>query len=414
MNGTATVPRTSSPVPWASRAAARIVLGSMARWKAGALTLILPTGERVHVGKPDRGAEVTVTVHDWNFFRRILAAGEIGAAEAYIAGEFSASDLVALCTLFLRDQSLAAHRTPWTLPARLWHGALRWARANTVPGSRRNIRYHYDLSNDLYRVFLDDDLLYSCAVFTSESDSLETAQRRKIDEICRQLELAPGMRVLEIGCGWGAMALHAAGTYGCQVTGITLSDEQLTLARERVAAAGLTDRVRIELCDYRHAAGRYDRIVSIEMFEAVGYENYAPFFRACSNLLTSSGRMFLQTITVPDQRFDAYRREFDWVRKHIFPGGELASVAAILDTVRRHTDLRLDWLRDIGRHYAPTLRAWRRRFLANLPQVAELGFDDRFARMWEFYLASCEAAFAVRHIGDAQLVLAKPEGCGKL
>ena len=408
MNGTASVAGTTSPVPWAHRAAARVVLAAMRRWRAGALTLILPDGEPVHIGDPARAPEVTVTVHDWTFFRRVLVAGDIGVAEAYMAGEFSASDLVAMCALFLRDQSLTPHRTPWTLPARFCHGALQWVRANTVRGSRRNIQYHYDLSNDLYRLFLDEDLLYSCAVFAAEEEPLEAAQRRKIDEICRQLELAPGMDVLEIGCGWGALALHAAGHYGCRVTGITLSDQQLALARDRVAAAGLADRVRIDLCDYRHAGGRYDRIVSIEMFEAVGYENYPAFFRACSNLLSPSGRMLLQTITVPDQRFDAYRREFDWIRKHIFPGGLLASVAAILEAVRRHTDLRLVWLRDIGPHYAPTLRAWRQRFLANLPAVAQLGFDDRFVRMWEFYLASCEAAFAVRHIGDAQLVLAKP------
>ncbi|MCK6553506.1 cyclopropane-fatty-acyl-phospholipid synthase family protein [Candidatus Binatia bacterium] len=408
MNATAAVTGTESSVSWVERVAARVVLAAMRRWRAGALTLILPNGEAVEVGDPVRASEVTVTIRDWMFFRRVLAAGEIGVAESYIEGEVEASDLVTLCMVFLRDQSLAPHRTAWTLPARLWHRCLQWARANTLRGSRRNIVYHYDLSNDLYRLFLDDDMLYSCAVFAAVDEPLEVAQRRKVDEICRQLDLRPGMKVLEIGCGWGALALHAAGKYGCQVTGITLSDRQLELARERVAAAGLADRVTLELCDYRCAVGCYDRIVSIEMFEAVGYENYAAFFEACNNLLAPAGRMLLQTITVPDQRFDAYRREFDWIRKHIFPGGLLASVAAIIDSIRRHTDLRLEWLRDIGPHYALTLRAWRQRFLANLPAVSALGFDARFVRMWELYLASCEAAFAVRHIGDAQLVLAKP------
>jgi len=408
MNRADTVPLVTTPVAWPDRVAARAVLAAMRRWHAGALTLVLPDGERVHIGDAERPPEVTVTIRDWTFFRRVLAAGDIGVGESYMAGEFTASDLVKMCQLFLRDESLTPHRTAWTLPARAWHRALQWARANTLRGSRRNIQAHYDLSNDLYRLFLDENLLYSCAVYARNGESLEEAQQRKVDEICRQLALEPGMEVLEIGCGWGALALHAAAIYGCRVTGITLSDQQLALARERVAAAGLADRVRLELCDYRHASGRFDRIVSIEMFEAVGYENYAPFFRACSDLLAPWGRMLLQTITVPDQRFDAYRREFDWIRKYIFPGGLLASVAAILDTVRRHTDLRLEWLRDIGPHYAPTLRAWRERFLANLPAVSHLGFDERFVRMWEFYLASCEAAFAVRHIGDAQLVLAKP------
>ena len=407
MNGADTVPVVTARASWPDRAAARFVLAAMRRWRAGAFTLVLPDGDHVHIGEPERPPEVTVTVRAWTFFRRVLAAGDIGVAESYMAGEFTASDLVTMCALFLRDQSLTPHRTAWTLPKRAWHRALQWARANTPRGSRRNIVAHYDLSNDLYRLFLDDDLLYSCAVYAREDESLEAAQRRKMDQICRQLGLQPGMEVLDIGCGWGAMALHVAGTYGCRVTGLTLSNQQLTLARERVAAAGLSDRVRIELCDYRHARGRYDRIVSIEMFEAVGFKHYDEFFGACDRLLKPDGTMILQTITMLDQKFHIYRKRCDWIQKYIFPGSELASVSGILRSLARATRLSPFHLEDIGTHYARTLAAWRERFHASLPAVRKLGFDDRFIRMWDFYLAYCQGAFLERHIGDVQLLLGK-------
>jgi cyclopropane-fatty-acyl-phospholipid synthase len=280
--------------------------------------------------------------------------------------------------------------------------------ANTLRGSRRNIGRHYDLSNDLYRVFLDESMTYSCGVFTSPTDTLEEAQRAKLDGICRRLGLQRGQHVLEIGSGWGSFAMHAAQHYGCRVTSITLSAEQQRLATERIAAAGLSDLVDIQFRDYRKMTGLFDHIISIEMLEAVGYEYFATFFRACDRLLKQHGRMFLQTITVPDQRFDSYRREFDWIRKYIFPGGCLASVAAVNETLKRHTTLQMEWMREIGTHYAPTLRHWRERFFAKLPEVRRLGFDDRFIRMWEFYLASCEAGFATRYIGDVQMVLSRP------
>jgi cyclopropane-fatty-acyl-phospholipid synthase len=294
------------------------------------------------------------------------------------------------------------------LPSRLHHRVLRFLHANRPARSARNIQYHYDLSNDLYQLFLDDSLTYSCAVFEPADLSLAQAQTRKIDQICRRLELRPGLALLEIGSGWGAFAIHAARHYGCRVTSLTLSRQQLELARERVAAAGLEAAVDIRLCDYREISGSFDRIVSIEMFEAVGYEYYRVFFEQCDRLLRPGGRMFLQTITVPDQRFERYRREFDWIRKYIFPGGLLASAHAIATALMRYTDLRIEWMQDIGPHYARTLRCWRERFLARRAEVDRLGFDERFHRMWEFYLASCEAAFATRHIGDVQMLLRRP------
>ena len=394
-------------LPLRYRAAAKLVLAQLSRWRGRALTLSFPDRNVARFG--DQGGEppLHVTVRNWRFFWRALIGADIGLGESYMAGEWECSDLVALCREFLRNQSALPHRSPWTAMARLRHTLLRLTSANTLSGSRRNIQHHYDLSNELYRLFLDDSMMYSCAEFARADMSLAEAQRHKIDQICHRLDLRPGLTVLEIGSGWGEFAMHAARTYGCRVTSLTLSQQQLALARERVAAAGLSSLVDIRLCDYRQCTGTFDRIVSIEMLEAVGYEYYGAFFSQCHRLLAPDGRMFLQVITVPDQRFDSYRRDFDWIRKYIFPGGLLPSVHVISEALKRHTDLRIEWIRDIGPHYAPTLRHWRERFLSRWTDVRRLGFDERFRRMWEFYLASCEAAFATRWIGDAQMIVAR-------
>ncbi len=408
MNPARTLAALPMNMPFRYRLAAKLVLQPLARWRGGALMLSLPDGTMLSLGDPSSPMQIAVRVRDWRFFWRLLTAGDIGAGEAYMDGDWDCDDLVTLCRLFVRDLSPLDHRSLWTLPARLAHAVLRWGRTNTLRGSRRNITYHYDLSNDLYRLFLDESMMYSCAIFPSAESTLAEAQQHKIAQICHRLELAPGQHVLEIGSGWGALAIHAARTHGCCVTALTLSDQQQQLARERVAAAGLAERVDVRLCDYRDASGTYDAIVSIEMFEAVGHQYYGAFFGQCGRLLKPGGRMFVQTICVPDQRFEAYLRDFDWIRKYIFPGGALASVHAILAAVKRHTDMRLEWLHEIGPHYARTLRLWRERFMSELPAVRRLGFDDRFVRMWEFYLASCEAGFAERFIGDVQMVFARP------
>ena len=395
-------------VPLHYRLAAKLVLAGLARWSAGALMMRLPDGRAVQFGGPAAERRVSIVVKDWKFFWRLLTAGDVGVGESYTEGEWTCTDLVELFRQFFHDQSVLASGWSWTVLTRLRHWALRLLRANTPAGSRRNIQYHYDLSNDLYRLFLDESMTYSCALFEREDMTLREAQERKLDDICGRLDLGPGLALLEIGSGWGGFAIHAARHYGCHVTSLTLSEQQRQLARERVRAAGVEALVDVRLCDYRHVTGSFDRIVSIEMFEAVGYAYYDAFFTQCGRLLKPGGRMLLQTITVPDQRFDTYRREFDWIRKYIFPGGLLASLHAIVDTLKRRTDFRIEWARDIGLHYARTLRCWREQFLSRLPEVRRLGFDDRFIRMWEFYLASCEAAFSVREIGDLQIVMARP------
>ena len=283
MNATAAAWTTN--VPWPHRLATRLVLATLSRWTAGALTVELPDGSAVTLGAPTAAPPLRLRVKDWRFFWRVLTAGDIGAGESYVDGEWECADLVELCRLFIRDQSMVDSDSVWTLPARARHALLRVLRANSLAGSRRNITYHYDLSNELYRLFLDESMTYSCAVFPSDDASLAAAQRHKLAEICRRLALAPGMEVLEIGSGWGAFAIHAATHYGCRVTSLTLSDAQLALARERVAAAGVTSLVDIRLCDYRQITGSYDRIVSIEMFEAVGYEYYGAFFGQCHRVL---------------------------------------------------------------------------------------------------------------------------------
>lgn len=410
MNQEAVISALPSQAALLDRLATRIVIARLASWRAGSMTVAMPDGEILHFGDAASDHRVTITVKDWKFFRKTLLAADIGNGESYMDGEWEVSDLVELCRLYLIDQSMLDATSSWTWPNRLRNAWLRWSRRNTLFGSRKNIRAHYDLSNEFYALFLDDSMTYSCATFESDATSLAEAQRRKIDDICRRLTLRPEHHLLEIGSGWGALAIHAARNYGCRVTSLTLSAEQLRLARERVREAGLTDRVEIRLCDYRETEGLYDRVVSIEMFEAVGYEYYGEYFARVARLLRPGGSFLMQTITVPDQRFDEYRRDFDWIRKWIFPGGLLPSLTEISRAARDHSDLRVDWLRDVGLDYAPTLRAWRERFLERRDQAKRLGFDDHFIRMWEYYLASCEAAFSIRHLGNLQILFSRATG----
>jgi cyclopropane-fatty-acyl-phospholipid synthase len=281
-------------------------------------------------------------------------------------------------------------------------------RKNTLAGSRRNIAAHYDLGNPFYRLFLDEDLAYSCAYFGSPEDSLDRAQIRKFDLICRKLQLGPHEHLLEIGTGWGGFAAYAASAYGCRITTTTISQAQHEYSRERFAQMGEAAR-GIELLneDYRHLRGQYDRIVSIEMFEAVGLEHYDDFFGACDRLLRPGGAMLLQAIAMNERRFPSYHRGSDWIQKCIFPGAELASLSEVLRSLGRVTRMGLHHLEDIGLHYVATLREWRRRFLNRLGEARELGYSDRFLRMWDYYLAYCEAGFRERYIGDVQLLLTK-------
>lgn len=335
-------------------------------------------------------------------FWRVLLRGEMGAAESYVAGEWDADDLVGVLRLFLRN--IENIESPLTRAAQIPQRLRQRLRANTRRGSKRNVQAHYDLGNDFYSLFLGPTWMYSCAVFDG-CTSLEDAQRAKLDRVFDMLDLQPGDHLLDIGCGWGELAIRAALDRGCQVTGITVSRAQHALAAQRVRDAGAADRVDIRLCDYRDLDGRYDKIASVEMVEAVGFEYLESFFARCAQLLSPGGRMAVQAITVPDRRFGRYRRDTDWTQAYIFPGSSIPSRAALLDAIGPG-GLAVDHLEEIGPHYAPTLATWRERFEQHADTLANLGFDDRFRRMWTMYLASSEAMFAEKVLGNIQLALA--------
>jgi cyclopropane-fatty-acyl-phospholipid synthase len=396
------VPPSGQLVRWALLSRLR------AAWAGGRLDLVLPGGDRLRIGGTGP-ADATARVRDDRLFLRLLLRGEMGGGESFAAGEWDSDDLVAVLRVFIRGTAAGAAESPLTRLAQL--PALRRHRraANTEAGSQRNIHAHYDLGNAFYRLFLDaETMAYSCAYWPEPRLSLAEAQRAKLERLCETLALSPRDHLLEIGCGWGGMAIHAARTRGCRVTAITVSREQHRLASERVAAAGLADRVSIQFRDYRDLRGdaAYDKIVSIEMLEAVGYEYLPRFFAACARSLVPGGRLAVQTITMPDDRFEPYRRRVDWMQTYIFPGSCIPS----LDVIRRASapaDLALAAAEDIGPAYAPTLRAWRAKFLAALPRVRALGFDTPFIRTWLMYLAFSEAAFAERTLGDHQLLFTR-------
>jgi len=349
-----------------------------------------------------------IAVHDERLFQRALLAGDVGIGEAYMDGHWSTPDLVAVVRLAVRnlDQLDNSNRF-WTFFRRLVDVFEHRRRSNTQAGSRRNIAHHYDLGNDFYRLFLDRSLAYSCAYYENADDTLEQAQIQKFDRICRKLQLGPRDHVLEIGTGWGGFAAYAAETYGCRVTTTTISRQQHDYAHEVFSCSRAGERIHLLIEDYRNLSGQYDKIVSIEMFEAVGHEHYDDYFGACDRLLKPDGTMLLQTITIQEKKFHQYRKQSDWIKKHIFPGAELASVVEIQRSLARTTGMQLFHMEDIGKHYALTLHEWRRRFLEHRSKVSQLGFDDRFMRMWDYYLAYCEGAFHERYISDVQLVLGK-------
>jgi cyclopropane-fatty-acyl-phospholipid synthase len=389
-------------------ASKRILCASLRKMSDGRLDVHSPSGH-VTLGDPTSGRRARLDVHRDRVFRRVITARDVGFGEAYVDGEWSSPDLVGLLRFAIRNLALFEKRHRASSALARWRDLARHRlRSNSRRGSRANIHSHYDIGNEFYRLFLGRTMAYSSGVFRTASDSLEAAQEEKFDRICRKLRLGPADHVLEIGTGWGGFAAWAATRYGCRVTTTTISPEQHAYAAAAFARLSLgPERVTLRLDDYRDLSGRFDKIVSIEMFEAVGFRHYDAFFRQCDRLLAPDGTMLLQAITIADQRFRRYLATPDWIRKYIFPGGELASVGAVLQSLGRVTSLGLYHAEEIGAHYARTLRAWRERFLASLEDVRALGFDDRFVRTWEYYLASCEAAFLERQVGDVQLLLTK-------
>ena len=386
-----------------------LLFSSLGRLQGCSLEVLCAEGT-FKFGDPTADLQATIAVHHPRFFRRAVLGGDVGIGESFMDGDWSSPDLVAVVRAAVRNMtSLDTSNRAVSAITRFANWLLHRRNDNTVEGSRRNISYHYDLGNDFYRLFLDESLAYSCAYYESLDDSLEAAQQRKFEVICRKLGLQASDHLLEIGTGWGGFAEYAATRYGCRITTTTISRQQYDYAQRRFEnLRGRGPKITLLLEDYRKLTGRFDKIVSIEMFEAVGYRHYDEFFSACDSLLKPDGAMLLQTITMNERHFKAYLRESDWIKKYIFPGAELASIAEILHSTARRTTLQLSHSEDIGMHYAETLADWRRRFLEKKNEVRALGFDDRFLRMWEFYLAYCEGGFREGYIGDAQILMAKP------
>ena len=390
-----------------------IVLRALSRMDKGRLYITLPDGEKLTLGDGQAPVSASLVIKDKAFFKRCVYHGDIGFGEGYVDGQWDSEDITAVMSWFLlnidKAPGLSGSKTQ-TLALNLLKGwnKIVHSRTNTLTGSRRNISRHYDLNNDFFRLFLDPGMTYSSAYFLREGMSLEEAQRAKYDRLCCQLRLQPGDRVLEIGSGWGENAIFMAKNYGCRVTSLTISEEQFRFASDRVEREGLEDRVTILLEDYRRIKGQFDKIVSVEMLEAVGHHFLDGYFAKCHALLRHNGILALQVITCPDSRYDSMRRGIDWIQKHIFPGSLLPSVAAINKAVNRTGDMTLVDLKDLGIDYAKTLRVWREQFNSRLSDIRSLGFDETFIRKWNYYFCYCEAAFAMRNIHVMQLVYTRP------
>jgi len=389
------------------RLAQRALRSRLQRLEHGRITII-DAGRCDTYGRATPRCDLHAAIHvnHRRFYAEAAFGGSVGAGESFMAGDWTTEDLAPLMQILLVNREvLDGLDGGWSRLAqpvlRLLHAAAR----NTREGSRRNIAAHYDIGNDFFELFLDSTMTYSCAVFERPGMSLEQAQVAKLERLCHKLDLKPGDHLLEIGTGWGALAIHAARNYGCRVTTTTISREQHALARERIAAAGLDKRITLRLDDYRDLDGRYDKLVSVEMIEAVGHQYYDTFFRRCGELLAPGGTMVLQSITIDDRRYAAARDSVDFIKRHIFPGCCIPSVTTLIESATRVSRLRLVDLEDLGPHYATTLAAWRRNLTANAGKIRARGYPEGLLRMWHFYLAYCEAGFAERALGDVHMVL---------
>ena len=374
--------------------------------------LFIEDSDEVHAcGDNNKIGEITATIiiHDQGAYRDIALGGSLGAAEAYMQGKWTTPDLVALVRLMsINIDFLNQIDDSRFLPQRFTDKIYHWLNRNTQTQAKQNIAAHYDLSNEFFELFLDPTMMYSSAIFADAESSLDDAAVFKLDVICLKLELKPSDHLLEIGTGWGGLAIHAAKNYGCRVTTTTISKEQYEAANARVRQAGLEDRVTVLFEDYRNLQGRFDKLVSIEMIEAVGPQFYKEYFHGCSSLLKADGLMLLQSITIPAQRYEYALKSVDFIQRYIFPGGSLPSHEVILSSVKKHSDLEMVAMQEIGEDYAKTLEIWRQRFTSKLDQVRQLGFDDIFIRMWQYYLCYCQGAFEERVIGTSQILFAKP------
>jgi cyclopropane-fatty-acyl-phospholipid synthase len=392
----------------------RIVLQSLKPMTLGCLQLELPDGTRKLFGDPGAGVTARITVRNWDFFKRCVLFGDIGFGEAFVDGDWDTDDITRVIAWFILNiehspAMSGSHAQKILINLLGWQNRIRHLlRPNSVDLSRRNISEHYDLGNEFYKLFLDPSMTYSSGLFQSYTQTLEQAQFAKYDRLCRQLKLKPGEQVLEIGSGWGGFSRHAARYYGVHVTTVTISEEQFKYTRELIQKEDLAHRIDIKLQDYRLLTGKFDKIASIEMIEAVGDEYLETYFARCHELLNPHGLLGLQMITCPDSRHHALRKNVDWIQKHIFPGSLLLSVHRVNEALRKTGDLFLYDLKDLGLSYAETLKRWRQAFNQNEGAVRALRFDTRFIRKWNYYLSYCEAAFAQRNISVVQAIYTRP------
>ncbi|MDE2218758.1 MAG: class I SAM-dependent methyltransferase [Gammaproteobacteria bacterium] len=405
------LPEAAGPGPLAALGR-RLLRAQLARLRDGEIRIVDIDGERCFGARTERcPLSATLEVLHPRFYADAAFGGTVGAGAAYIRGLWRCTDLTSLTRIMYANRALMDRMDRrWTFISRPLLRVFHWLHRNDTDGSERNIRAHYDLGNEFYRLMLDETMAYSCGIFADESTSLAEASRAKFDTACRKLALQPGDQLLEIGTGWGGLALHAARHYGCHVTTTTISREQHDYARAQIQRAGLGDRITLLLEDYRALRGRYDKLVSVEMIEAVGAPYLDTYLAKCAALLREGGSMLLQAITIQDQDYHAQLRSVNFIQRYVFPGSFIPSVSAIAESLRRATDLKIFHLEDIGPHYARTLALWRRNFTEHLGAVRRLGFSERFIRLWEFYLCSCEGGFAERALGDVQMLLTKP-GC---
>ncbi|NNJ98112.1 MAG: class I SAM-dependent methyltransferase [Gammaproteobacteria bacterium] len=358
----------------------------------------------------DFPVRVYIDVMHPSIYLDVAFGGSPGSGEAYMKGSWQCSDLLGLVRIFLRnrdvldtmDYGLTRLKAPI-------HKMLHVFSRNTRSGSKKNISAHYDIGNDLFKLFLDDTMMYSSAYYKSQDMTLAQAAVAKLDLVCQKLDLKPNDHLLEIGTGWGGLALHAAQRYGCTVTTTTISEEQYQMASEKIRTHGLQDKINVIKQDYRDLTGNYDKLVSIEMIEAIGHQYMKTYFQKCCSLLKPDGVMLIQAITIKDQLYKTALKDVDFIKKYIFPGGFLPSIAAMSESISRYTDMKLYHLQDIGPHYARTLKDWRVRFFARLDDIRKLGYPDEFIRLWEYYFCYCEGGFMERDIGTVQMVLTKPQ-----
>ncbi|MBC8026473.1 MAG: class I SAM-dependent methyltransferase [Steroidobacteraceae bacterium] len=399
-----------------ARLGRHLLLKQLAKFEHGELSVVEPTGEQHVFGRRTAEYDIgcTLYIDHPQLFADAAFGGTVGAGEAYIRGLWRSDDLTNLVRIFVANrEQMNAMDSGWSFVSRPLLKLFHWANRNSKNGSARNIAAHYDLGNDLYEIMLDETMAYSCAIFPRPGASLAVASTAKFEAVCRKLDLTATDHVVEIGTGWGGFAIHAVERYGCRVTTTTISPAQHEYATKKIAARGLSDRITVLLKDYRDLDGQYDKLVSIEMIEAVGANFMDTYFRHCARLLKPEGSMLLQAITIQDQFYERALKSVDYIQRYVFPGSFIPSIDAISRSVRNSTDFKIFHLEDIGPHYAQTLRTWRERFFRNLAAVRKLGYSDNFVRLWEYYLCYCEGGFLERQLGTVQMLLTKP-ACRRL